>query len=110
MVFTNILDPRCKYPQVGAEFYINTLVKEGASLGANSTIVCGHTIGKHAFIAAGAVVASDVPDYALMMGVPAKQKGWMCECGEILPKFDKTVVCPRCQMNYKLQDGKLVNG
>ena len=109
MVFTNILDPRCKYPQVGAKYYIKTLVKEGASLGANSTIVCGHTIGKHAFIAAGAVVAADVPDYALMMGVPAKQKGWICECGEILPKFEKKVVCPRCKLIYDLSDGKLQN-
>lgn len=107
MVFTNILDPRCKYPQVGAQYYIKTLVKEGASLGANSTIVCGHTVGRHAFIAAGAVVASDVPDYALMMGVPAKQKGWMCECGEILPNFEKQVECTRCQIKYQLKDGKL---
>ena len=109
MVFTNILDPRCKYPQVGAEYYVNTLVKEGASLGANSTIVCGHTIGKHAFIAAGAVVAKDVPDYALMMGVPAKQKGWMCECGEILPEFENEVVCSRCKLKYLLQGSVLVN-
>ena len=108
MVFTNILDPRCKYPQVGAEFYVKTLVKEGASLGANSTIVCGHTIGKHAFIAAGAVVAKDVPDYALMMGVPAKQKGWICECGGILPKFNNNVTCPGCSLKYELQDGKLI--
>jgi UDP-2-acetamido-3-amino-2,3-dideoxy-glucuronate N-acetyltransferase len=109
MVFTNILDPRCKYPQVGAKYYVKTLVKEGASLGANSTIVCGHTIGKHAFIAAGAVVAKDVPDYALMMGVPAKQKGWICECGEILAKFEKDVVCPRCKLKYEIRDGKLQN-
>ena len=107
MVFTNILDPRSKYPQVGAKYYKETLVKEGASLGANSTIVCGHTIGKYAFIAAGAVVASDVPDYALMVGVPAKQRGWMCECGEILPKFDHKVTCPRCQREYKLDDKNL---
>lgn len=107
MVFTNILDPRSKYPQVGAEYYIKTLVKEGASLGANSTIVCGHTIGRHAFIAAGAVVAKDVPDFSLMMGVPAKRKGWICECGEILPEFDKKAVCPRCGFKYQLADGKL---
>ena len=109
MVFTNILDPRCKYPQVGAKYYKKTLVREGASLGANSTIVCGHTIGKHAFIAAGAVVAKDVPDYALMVGVPSTQKGWMCECGEILPKVEKDVVCPRCKLKYELREGKLLN-
>ena len=108
MVFTNILDPRSKYPQVGAKYYVKTLVKEGASLGANCTIVCGHTIGKHAFIAAGAVVTRDVPDYALMMGVPAKQKGWVCECGEILPKFEKEVTCTRCKRQYGLSDNKLL--
>ncbi|HDP98467.1 MAG TPA: oxidoreductase, partial [bacterium] len=109
MVFTNILDPRSKYPQVGAKYYIKTLIKEGASLGANSTIVCGHTIGRHAFIAAGAVVVKDVPDYALMMGVPAKQKGWICECGEVLPKFEKQAECVRCQLKYQLKDGKLLS-
>jgi UDP-2-acetamido-3-amino-2,3-dideoxy-glucuronate N-acetyltransferase len=72
MVFTNIIDPRSKYPQVGAEFYIPTLVKEGASLGANSTIVCGNTIGKFSFVGAGSVVTKDVPDYALVVGNPAR--------------------------------------
>ena len=69
MVFTNVLDPRCKYPQRGGQHYRKTLVREGASIGANATILCGHTIGRHAFIAAGAVVTGDVPDYALMVGV-----------------------------------------
>lgn len=104
MVFTNIRDPRCKYPQRGTEFYIETRVKEGASIGANATIVCGNTVGRHAFIAAGAVVAKDVPDYALMAGVPAKRIGWACECGEILPKFDREVKCPRCGIEYGLDD------
>ncbi len=107
MVFTNILDPRCKYPQRGSEFYKKTLVKEGASLGANSTIVCGNTIGRHAFVGAGAVVTRDVPDYALVVGVPARQKGWACECGEILPRFDASIACPRCGMKYVLKDGRL---
>lgn len=102
MVFTNVIDPRCKYPQRGSEFYYKTLVKKGASIGANATIVCGNTIGKHAFIGAGAVVTRDVPDYALMVGIPAKQKGWVCECGEILPKFDREVKCPRCGLEYQL--------
>lgn len=108
MVFTNVMDPRCKYPQRGSEHYRKTLVKEGASIGANATIVCGNTIGRHAFIGAGAVVTKDVPDYALMVGVPAKQKGWVCECGEIFPKFDSTVVCRRCGLKYRLEDGKLL--
>ncbi len=108
MVFTNILDPRCKYPQRGTEFYVKTLVKEGASIGANATIICGIVIGKHAFIAAGAVVTKDVPDYALMVGVPAKQKGWACECGEILPKFDEQVECPRCGLMYCLSEKNLL--
>ncbi|HCN36870.1 MAG TPA: N-acetyltransferase [Bacteroidetes bacterium] len=72
MVFTNILNPRCKYPQVGKEFYIKTLVKEGASLGANSTIVCGITIGRFAFVAAGAVVTKDVPDFFLLQNTILK--------------------------------------
>lgn len=87
LVFTNIIDPRSKYPQVGAEFYIKTLVKEGASLGANSTIVCGHTIGRFAFVGAGSIVTKDIPDYALVVGNPARIVGWMSEAGQKL-KFD----------------------
>ncbi len=102
MVFTNIINPRSKYPQRGATFYRKTLLKEGASVGANATVVCGHTLGRHAFIAAGAVVVSDVPDYALMMGVPAKQKGWMCECGEILELRASQAQCKKCSRTYAL--------
>lgn len=105
MVFTNVLDPRCKYPQRGAEYYHKTLVREGASIGANATIVCGHTIGRHAFIAAGAVVTKDVPDYALMVGVPARQVGWVCECGEQLGQVRESTECGRCHLQYAL-DGK----
>lgn len=79
-VFTNVLVPRAKYPVHGA--YKKTLVKQGASLGANSTIVCGTTVGRCAMIAAGAVVTHDVPDFALMAGVPARQIGWVNEKGE----------------------------
>jgi UDP-2-acetamido-3-amino-2,3-dideoxy-glucuronate N-acetyltransferase len=107
MVFTNILDPRCKYPQGGGQHYRKTLVREGASIGANATILCGHTIGRHAFIAAGAVVTSDVPDYALMVGVPARRTGWACECGEVLPRFADGVDCPRCGLKYSLHEGHL---
>ena len=106
MVFTNIKVPRCKYPQRGSSFYHKTLVKEGASIGANATIVCGHTVGKHAFIAAGAVVDCDVPDYALMIGIPAKRKGWVCECGEIL-KGEKAYTCSRCHKRYIEENGLL---
>ncbi len=108
MVFTNVLDPRCKYPQRGSDHYHKTLIKEGASLGANCTIVCGHTVGRHAFVAAGAVVAADVPDYALMMGVPARQKGWVCECGEQLRDVKIMATCTRCTRRYKLSEGKLI--
>ncbi len=102
MVFTNIKDPRCKYPQRGGKHYLRTLVKEGASIGANATIMCGITIGKHAFIGAGAVVTKDVPDYALMLGVPARQAGWACECGENLPPITNKITCPRCSIQYEL--------
>ena len=104
MVFTNVLEPRSKYPQRGSEFYQATKVKEGASIGANATIICGNTIGKHSFIAAGAVVTKDVPDFALVMGVPAVQKAWVCECSEQLDckKQKKAVNCSRCNSSYQL--------
>ena len=106
MVFTNILNPRSKYPQVGAEFYIKTLVKEGASLGANSTIVCGITIGRFAFVGAGAVVTKDVPDFALVVGNPAKIKGWYSEAGKKLIFDDKGFAfCEKSGKKYKLEKG-----
>ncbi len=108
MVFTNIKDPRSKYPQVGSKYYIKTLVKEGASLGANCTIVCGITIGKYAFIGAGAVVTKDVPDYALVVGNPAKIVGWVSEAGVKL-KFDENgiAICPRTNKRYKLENNRV---
>ena len=108
MVFTNILDPKCKYPQVGAQYYKNTLVKEGASIGANATIVCGHTIGKHAMIGAGAVVTKDVPDYALVIGNPGRVVGWVSEAGKKL-KFDEKgyAYCEKANKKYRLVDGKV---
>jgi len=81
MVFTNILNPRSEFPQRGSDFYAPTLVKRSASIGANATIVCGSTIGAYALIAAGAVVTQSVPDHALMVGVPARQVGWVCKRG-----------------------------
>lgn len=97
MVFTNDLTPRAKYPK-GRAGYKKTILKEGATVGANATVVCGHTIGKWAMIAAGAVVTKDVPDYALMAGVPARQIGWVCECGELLHDKD---TCEKCGRHYE---------
>lgn len=106
MVFTNVRVPRCKYPQRGGAHYLRTLLKEGASIGANATIVCGHTVGRHAFVAAGAVVTKDVPDYAVVMGVPARRTGWACECGEFL-SGGPTYACPKCGLAYEERNGLL---
>ncbi len=105
MVFTNILNPRSKYPQVGAKFYIKTLVKEGASLGANCTIVCGHTIGRFAMVGAGAVVTKDIPDFALVVGNPAKIIGWYSEAGVKL-EFNENheAFCEKSGKKYKLEN------
>tara|TARA_B100000945_G_C20401479_1_gene607582 strand:+ start:994 stop:1599 length:606 start_codon:yes stop_codon:yes gene_type:complete len=84
MVFTNIIKPRCKYPQRGGNYYKKTIVKEGASIGANATIICGITIGRHSLISANALVNKDVPDHALMIGSPAIQRGWIDEKGNKL--------------------------
>lgn len=108
MVFTNILDPKCKYPQVGAQYYIKTLVREGASIGANATIVCGHTIGKNSIIGAGAVVTKDVPDYALIVGNPGRIVGWVSEAGKKL-KFNENgfAFCEKSNKKYKLENNKV---
>lgn len=103
MVFTNDLTPRSKYPK-GTEGYKKTLVQYGASIGANATVVCGNTIGKWAMIASGAVVTKDVPPYALMAGVPAKQIGWVCECG--LP-LKNGLNCEACGRSYQLVNENL---
>ena len=95
-VFTNDLTPRAKYPK-GHAGYKQTVVEYGASIGANATVVCGHTIGRWALIGAGAVVTSNVPAHALMLGVPARQKGWACECGELLKDG---LVCETCGRKY----------
>ena len=103
-VFTNDLNPRARYPKGGK--WVSTRVKYGATIGANATIVCGTTIGRCALIGAGAVVSRDVPDYAIVVGVPAKVVGWMCECGEWL-KFNKgTAKCTKCGRKYKKQGTK----
>ena len=106
-VFTNDLTPRAKYPK-GSAGYQKTLVREGASIGANATIVCGHTVGRWALIGAGAVVASDVPNHALMLGVPAKQVGWVCECGQVLRQSGVSgYCCPDCGRMYQLKEEQL---
>jgi UDP-2-acetamido-3-amino-2,3-dideoxy-glucuronate N-acetyltransferase len=102
MVFTNVYNPRSEISR--KDEYLNTVVKKGATLGANCTVICGITIGKYAFIGAGAVVNQNVPDYALMVGVPARQIGWMSEYGERLelPIFGKNdeAICPKTKVKY----------
>jgi UDP-2-acetamido-3-amino-2,3-dideoxy-glucuronate N-acetyltransferase len=106
MVFTNVINPRSAINRKSE--YASTLVKTGASIGANATIVCGHDIGRFAFIGAGAVVTRDVPDYALVMGNPARQTGWMSEFGHKL-KFNEEglATCPESNERYSLKQGKV---
>lgn len=100
MVFTNDLTPRAKYPK-GTANYKKTLIKRGATIGANATVVCGHTLGEWCTIAAGAVVTKNVPSHALFAGVPAKQIGWVCECGQVL---NEDLGCPDCGRKYEKTD------
>lgn len=100
VVFTNVRQPRARFPR-GRQAYARTLVRRGATLGANATVVCGVTVGRHAFVAAGAVVTRDVPDHALVAGVPARRVGWACECGERLAEPAPNADCPRCQRSYQ---------
>ena len=109
MVFTNVLNPRSEIRRQLDE-YLPTLVKEGATIGANATVVCGHTIGRYAFIGAGAVVTKDIPDYALVYGNAAAVAGWMCECGEKLvfageeANPTEHATCFKCQKCYEKLD------
>ena len=97
-VFTNVINPRA-FIERKHEFK-PTLVKRGATIGANATIICGNTIGEYAMVAAGAVVTKDVPPHALVMGVPAKQVGWVCVCGVRLEERNGAFVCPECGRSY----------
>ncbi len=106
-VFTNIKTPRSAFPRNRSEDYVPTIVKRGATIGANATIVCGVTIGEWAFVAAGAVVTKDVPPYALVAGVPARQIGWACQCGIRLKEQGQHLVCPSCGRRYRIRDGRV---
>lgn len=105
MVFTNVINPRSHVSR--KDEYADTLVQRGASIGANATIVCGHTIGAYAFIGAGSVVTSDVPPYALMYGNPARQRGYVCFCGIKLAVHGDAGQCDTCGRGYELVDGVL---
>jgi UDP-2-acetamido-3-amino-2,3-dideoxy-glucuronate N-acetyltransferase len=104
-VFTNVNNPRSHVSR-RAEFQ-RTLVKRGSSIGANATIICGVTLGEYSFIGAGAVVASDVAPFALMVGVPARRVGWMCQCGIRLHVKDAAATCASCRTLYREVDGLL---
>jgi UDP-2-acetamido-3-amino-2,3-dideoxy-glucuronate N-acetyltransferase len=101
MVFTNVLTPRSGFPRNRPEDYLRTLVKRGASIGANATIVCGTTIGEHAFVGAGAVVIKDVPAYAMVVGNPARLIGYACECGVKLAFDGGAALCANCGKRYE---------
>lgn len=101
MVFTNVNNPRSSVSRKNE--YRRTVVRRGATIGANATIVCGHTIGEWAFVGAGAVVTSDVKPYSLMLGVPARQVGWMCQCGVRLANELGQVTCSRCSKRFEIE-------
>jgi UDP-2-acetamido-3-amino-2,3-dideoxy-glucuronate N-acetyltransferase len=100
MVFTNVINPRSAI--VRKDEYKKTFVRKGASIGANATVLCGNEIGQYAMVAAGAVVTKPVRPYALVMGTPARQVGWMCECGTRLEKTGERVTCAACDRTYKI--------
>jgi UDP-2-acetamido-3-amino-2,3-dideoxy-glucuronate N-acetyltransferase len=104
-VFTNVVNPRSHVPRKSE--YQPTIVRRGASIGANATIVCGVTLGEYSFIGAGAVVRSDVPAFALMVGVPARRVGWMCRCGVRLHPREGRATCSACGSTYREADGSL---
>lgn len=104
MVFTNVYNPRSQICR--KDEYRKTIVQNGATIGANATIICGVVIGRHAFIGAGSVVKTDVKAYAIMVGVPARHIGWMCECGiKLVLHHDTVLRCGQCESNYKLNNG-----
>ena len=104
-VFTNVFNPRAAI--IRKSEYRQTLVKKGTTIGANATVICGITIGRFSFIGAGAVVTRDVPDYALVMGNPARHAGWMCKCGIRLQFEGGVSTCNVCGSSYKMIDNKV---
>ncbi|MGH7531951.1 MAG: acyltransferase [Gemmatimonadales bacterium] len=104
-VFTNVMNPRSHVSR--RDQYRTTLVKRGTSIGANATIICGVTLGEYSFIGAGAVIHRDVPAYALMVGVPARRVGWMCQCGERLTLDNGQAECAACGARYADSSGTL---
>jgi len=102
MVFTNVINPRSHVSR--KDEYKTTLVRQGASIGANATIICGTILGKYCFVGAGAVVTKDIPDYALVYGTPARIQGWMCQCGEQLNFDDDKAICLQCGDTYRKKD------
>ena len=107
-VFTNIVTPRSAFPRNRPEDNRPTLVKRGASIGANATIVCGRVIGEHALVGAGAVVTRDVPPYAIVVGNPARQRGWACECGIVLSFAGAHATCVECGRQYEQSDATTI--
>ena len=101
-VFTNVINPRAFIERKSE--YRKTTVKQGASIGANATIVCGHDIGRYAFVGAGAVVTKNVPDYAMVYGSPARIRGYVCQCGEKLHFSDGKAVCGACAKRYEMNE------
>jgi UDP-2-acetamido-3-amino-2,3-dideoxy-glucuronate N-acetyltransferase len=99
MVFTNVINPRSHVSRRSE--YLQTLVKRGATIGANAVIICGHTIGKYAMVGAGAVITKDVPDYALVVGNPGRRIGWICQCGIKLNRSFAHARCPACGLTYE---------
>lgn len=111
MVFTNVINPRSHTPRKSE--YMKTLVRQGATIGANATVLCGNTIGRHAFIGAASLVTRDVPDFALVFGIPAKLQGWMCKCGvrlDLTPASEKKekAFCETCGRGYEQEGQKVV--
>lgn len=104
MVFTNDLTPRSKYPK-GSSNYKKTVIKWGATIGANATVICGITIGRNAMIGAGAVITKDIPPHVLVSGVPAREVGYVCECGTVLKD---SFICPTCERKYQKEGNGLV--
>lgn len=105
-VFTNVKNPR-SFIERKSEFK-ETIVKKGATIGANTTIICGNTIGKYALVGAGAVITKDIPDYGLVMGNPSALVGYVCKCGNRLVEEGQAYICPVCGNKYKMQEKKLV--